>query len=427
MKRKLTDNIPLKIMSVIVGILIWLIVVNVDNPIDTQSYTITNIELINRDYVDDMDKMVRLDDKQTSVRVYITAERKTLERISAADIQAVADLQQAVDFNTDPVMVPIVATCPGIRPDKIRVTPQNLGVSLEDKVSQEFLVNVKWDGTPAKGYEVASMTASPEKVRITGPRSLISKIDKVNASIKIGGRSDDRTESVSLKIIDKNQEEISASQMNNLRIENSGKVMVTSKLWKVRSNVKIRADYSGQPAYGYQVERITTVPDTLSVAGSDEALAELKLNDNTLWIQGDSIDISGEDNDIEQKISIAELLPEGLKLPTGSSEDVWVKITILPVGSHAYSYATKDIQVKNKPEDMLVAFEMDKLEIRVKAADGNMDKFDMDRIKASIDLDEKKEGTFEVPVKVELPFGYELLKEVTTEVTISEVSSVDEK
>lgn len=142
MKRKLTDNIPLKIMSVIVGILVWLIVVNVDNPIDTQTYIVTNVELINGDYVDDMNKMVRLDDRPTPVRVSITAERKTLEHISVSDIQAVADLQQAVNFDTAPVMVPIVASCPGIRPDKIKVTPQNLGVSLEEKVSQEFLVNV---------------------------------------------------------------------------------------------------------------------------------------------------------------------------------------------------------------------------------------------------------------------------------------------
>lgn len=76
---------------------------------------------------------------------------------------------------------------------------------------------------------------------------------------------------------------------------------------------------------------------------------------------------------------------------------------------------------------MLVAFEMDKLEIRVKAKDGDMSEFDVEDIEASIDLKDKKKGTYEVPVKVSLPFGYELLEDVTTEVTISEVSSVEEK
>ena len=37
MKKNLTKNIPLKIMSIIVGILVWLIVVNVDDPIITKA------------------------------------------------------------------------------------------------------------------------------------------------------------------------------------------------------------------------------------------------------------------------------------------------------------------------------------------------------------------------------------------------------
>ncbi len=37
---KLTRNFPLKIMSVLIGFLIWFIVVNVDNPVSTKSITI---------------------------------------------------------------------------------------------------------------------------------------------------------------------------------------------------------------------------------------------------------------------------------------------------------------------------------------------------------------------------------------------------
>lgn len=48
--RKLTANIPLKIMSILVGILVWLLVVNVDNPIKTRTIIIPgeNVEVIIR-------------------------------------------------------------------------------------------------------------------------------------------------------------------------------------------------------------------------------------------------------------------------------------------------------------------------------------------------------------------------------------------
>ena len=47
MKKNLTKNIPLKIMSVVVGVLVWLIVVNVDNPIVTKGFVITDVQIIN--------------------------------------------------------------------------------------------------------------------------------------------------------------------------------------------------------------------------------------------------------------------------------------------------------------------------------------------------------------------------------------------
>ena len=43
-KRKITDNIPLKIMSVAVAVVLWLIVVNIDNPTGTNYYTINGTD-----------------------------------------------------------------------------------------------------------------------------------------------------------------------------------------------------------------------------------------------------------------------------------------------------------------------------------------------------------------------------------------------
>ena len=101
MKKNLTKNIPLKIMSVVVGVLVWLIVVNVDNPIVTKGFVITDVQIINEAYVDQLGEMVMQDDSENSVRVYITGERKNVNRLTSSDIKAVADLQQAESTDTD--------------------------------------------------------------------------------------------------------------------------------------------------------------------------------------------------------------------------------------------------------------------------------------------------------------------------------------
>ena len=426
--RKLTANIPLKIMSILVGILVWLLVVNVDNPIKTRTIIIPgeNVEVINKAYVDSDNKMVMQDDNPDPVRVSVTAERKTLARLTASDISVVADLQQAGNLDTKPVMVPSAASCSGVSADNIKVTPQYLEVRLEEKASQDFLVNANYGtSTPGKGYEVGTQTASPEKVRITGPKSLINKIDKVNATVNVDGKTKDVTEDVNLQIIDKNQDSLTDGKMAYLTIDNP-KVTVTTKFWKIRTGVKLRAGYTGEAADGYQVDSVTTVPDTISIAGTDEALEKLRLEDNTLWISGDGVDISGEKGDMEKKVSLKDVLPEDTKLTSGASEDVLVRVSILPVGSRTFSLPANEIEVDNKPSDLQFAFDTDSISVKVKAVDGDIDEFDVSDIKASIDLDGKTEGSYEVPVTVKLPKGYELLEDVTTDVTISEISNVED-
>lgn len=432
-KRKITDNIPLKIMSVAVAVVVWLIVVNIDNPVGTNYYTLTNVELINKEYVESSDtigKMCMPEEKQDSIRIAITTNKKIRDKIKVSDITATADLQQAVSLDTNPVMVPITVTCsvPGVTPNDIKVTPQNLSVNLDEKETQEFVVNVsRGDTKPGKDYEVGSLTANPEKVRITGPKSLVNKIDKVNATISLDGNTQDFTQDVNLTIIDKNQEALSDSEMNSLRIENNAKVSVTARLWKIRQGVGISAGYVGSPASGYQVGTVTTVPDTISVAGSTEGLETLTQNDNTITIPADSIDISGESRDVERKISLKDLLPDNVKLTSDSSEDVWVTVSILPEGSREFTLSTKDMEVKNKPDDLQVTFETAQIEIRIKSDTEDLDDLNTETdIKASIDLKGKEEGNYKVPVTLSLPDGYETVENVSTEVVISSGTGTDD-
>ena len=432
-KRKITDNIPLKIMSVAVAVVVWLIVVNIDNPVGTNYYTLTNVELINKEYVESSDtigKMCMPEEKQDSIRIAITTNKKIRDKIKVSDITATADLQQAVSLDTNPVMVPITVTCsvPGVTPNDIKVTPQNLSVNLDEKETQEFVVNVsRGDTKPGKDYEVGSLTANPEKVRITGPKSLVNKIDKVNATISLDGNTQDFTQDVNLTIIDKNQEALSDSEMNSLRIENNAKVSVTARLWKIRQGVGISAGYVGSPASGYQVGTVTTVPDTISVAGSTEGLETLTQNDNTITIPADSIDISGESRDVERKISLKDLLPDNVKLTSDSSEDVWVTVSILPEGSREFTLSTKEIEVKNKQDDLQLTFETAQIEIRIKSDTEDLDDLNTETdIKASIDLKGKEEGNYKVPVTLSLPDGYETVENVSTEVVISSGTGTDD-
>lgn len=429
MGKKLTANLGLKIISVIIGFLVWLIVVNIDNPRDTRVFTVQgdSVELLNTAYIDSYNKMCIQDDDPVTVRVTVTAERKTLRRLSASDIMVVADLQQAVSLDTDPVMVPITATCTGLAASSLKVTPQYLGVHLEDKVSQEFVVNTSYgESKPGKGYEVGTQSVSPEKMKITGPKSLMNKIDKVTATVNISGKTKDVTEDVTVSITDKNQDILSGGRMSYLTIDNNGKATVTTKFWRIQPAVHFFVSYTGEPKEGYQVERVTTVPDTVSVAGTEEALQLLREDDNTIWLTDEGLDITGKSEDIEQKVSISGFIPGGARLTSGTSEDVYVNIAILPVGAHIYSVASGDIQIQGLKDKLQVSFETDSVSIRVKALEGyDIADFDISSVKTSVNLENMDADSYEVPVEVQLPEGYTLLEDVTADIVISEITSVE--
>ena len=424
MKEKITNNLSLKILSLIVAIFIWLLVINVDNPIITKTFVVTDVQLLNEAYIDADGKMCMRDEEQQPIRVTIKAKRKILDDISVMDIRAVADLQQAVSLDTTPVMVPIMASVGKIPAENIQVSPQNLSLHIEDKETQEFVVTVTTNNTrPDKGYEIGNLISNPEKIRITGPTSLINKIDKVVASVNVNGAVADVTQETDVTVIDKNGEEFSSQDLNYLNVS---KVYVSAKLWKVRTDVKISAECSGSTAEGYQVESVTTTPNVISVAGSDEALSALAEQNNTIWIPADAIDISGKDKDHEEKINISEYLPEGLKLTSDSSEDVFVHVNILPQGSTVCEIPTKNIKVENMPKGMQAAFDAAKIEVRVKKTREDMDDLKEKDIKASIDLKDKEEGSYELPVRIQIPEGYELVDDVTTGVEVTEISTAEE-
>lgn len=424
MKEKITNNLSLKILSLIVAILVWLLVINVDNPIVTKTYVVSEVQLLNEAYIDADGKMCMRDENQEPVRVTIKAQRKILDDITTFDIRAVADIQQAVSLDTTPVMVPITATVGKIPAENIQVNPRNLSLHIEDKETQEFVVNVTTNNTrPDRGYEIGSLVSSPEKLRITGPTSLINKIDKVTASVDVGGETSDVTRETDVSVIDKNGEEFSSQDMSYLNVS---KVYVTARLWKVRTDVKISAECSGVPKEGYQIESVTTTPNVLSVAGNDETLSALAEQNNTIWIPADAIDISGRDKDYETKINISEYLPDGVKLTSDSSEDVFIHVNILPLGSTVCDLPTKNISVKNLPDGMQAAFDAAQIEIRVRKTKEDLGDLRTKDIKASIDLKDKEEGACEVPVNIEIPEGYELVDEVTTAVEVSKISKAEE-
>lgn len=420
LKEKLMGNLMLKIIALVIAFLIWLLVTNTNNPIKTQLFTNVPINVVNQDSIADIGKVVEPEGSGT-VTLKVTEKRSVLERLakSGADFYVEADMENINAMNT----VPLTVTCSNafVTWDEIEISPSSLKVTLEDKVEQAFVASVSTTGTTAKGFEVGSTEIVQGKsIYIAGPESVMKIINQVVAPVNVTAMNNDMTLASTLKIYDKNGSELTDSQMSNLEFKDSngavltdGVVQVNVKMWRVQTDIPIEVKTDGVPRFGYQVVGIETIPVTISLAGTESALAELggKL---TLT---DAISVSGASDNITQEIDLTDTLEskEGLRLSSGSDPNIMVEVQIEKTGDMILTIPLSSINLINRPENMNLVFTpADKISIAVHALEDDAEELTAEDVKASVDLAEcEQEGNYELPVQIELPEGYELTYEVT--------------
>lgn len=422
MKKSLMNKSTLKILSLLIAILIWVVVKNVQDPMLVKVITSIPVTIVNESYLASKLEVPLLIEGQDTVNVKVKGRESVVKELAREDFTAVADMTQIISMETTPRMVPVKVSCEGLLDSDISVTPGNIQVDIEKQTSVEKIIAVNTgDTVPDKNYEVGVLKANPEKVTISGPESIVNKIDRVVAMVDVSDRKETRTELDSeLKIYDKNQDELSEKQLSYLDLKEirNNKIKVTAEFWKAQNKISLKVESSGSPKHGYQVSEIKLVPDTISIAGTDEALQKLAEAGNTLEIPGSMIDVSGKSSDFEVNIDLTELLPENTKLARDLNSSVIATVKILPYNSQDFELPATQIQTENIPEDMDLVFGQEKITVRLKGKDEDLKNLKPETVQMKIDLKGYKEGEYTVPVTVTLPGGYELVDEIAVKVKL---------
>ncbi|MDO4615276.1 MAG: CdaR family protein, partial [Lachnospiraceae bacterium] len=346
MRKQLFSHPGLKIAALVIAFVIWLVIMNVNDPVTRKTIHDIPITVTNTSYVEERGYSYRIADGFTSINVSVRSNRSAIESLSASSITATADLTQIIgdfthqlDEENSQIMVPVTVTVPGISQDNYTASPRNIEIVLEEIQSKDFVISATTNGTsPAKGYEVGDMQVDPETITIRGAGSLIDKIDRVVAAVDVTEMKADAELSPVIQIYDKNGDILSDEEMSYLTIGTTDEeIGVEVTIYSVMDGIGLEAEAYGTPKAGYQLGTITLTPSDLSVVGSGEALAELESDGSVIRIPADSqvIDLTNADRDFEVKIDITDFLPEGIDLADGLSSTVVASVQILPYNSKA--------------------------------------------------------------------------------------------
>lgn len=416
MRRRLTANLGLKVLAFFSAVLMWFVVVNIDDPVTDKTYTGIPVSVINEEVVTTTNRTYQIVDNTQEVMVTVSANRSVLNKIRSEDIVAVADMKE-LSLGTQ---IPIEVSIPGYKYEKAYSSPVNLQVKIEDEAKNNFPITPSTIGTVREGYVLGDLKPNPEKVTLRGPKSVIDSISRVVAEANVSGLSENADIEGRLILYDANNNVIDQTLLAN----NLGKdgVSVRVTLHQIRS-VPVKPDTSMiTAATGCKVSSVTVEPREVRVTGEEEELDKL----DEIEIPAEDLTISDLSERTEKIIDISAYLPDGVTLVEENARSVVLTIQIEQPGVKNYEVSTSSITVNNLAEDLELSYGAVDLEIQVRGPAEALKVFTVAK-KVSIDLKNyETPGTYLVPVVVELPEGCTLVDSEEVEI-ILEKKTEDEQ
>ena len=407
LKMSLTNNIGLKFLAVLIALVLWLAIVNVNDPEKTITVSNIPISVTNESAITSRDMVYNVKSEQY-LNITVSGKRSIVSNLSAEDFRATASLKELSKVNSIPVDVTTKNASLGRKITIVKQSAQTILVDVENVEEKDFTdLVVEYTGKVADGYVAGLSSMSTDEVTVKAPTSIIDKIKKVAVRCSLDGTNTNISKKCPVILYDKNDKEIKSDE-----IELSDK--------KIRVNVNvlrakqvpistINKDELGKPADGYVVDDVILSSDSITVYGSEESLDSIE----SLDIQ-DDIDVSDAKGDVTQNIDVTGKLPKGLSVSGEST--ITVKVLIKKLITRTFEYDASEVSLNDLSSDLDVQLVTKKVKVTLQGEEEVISQLTKDDIAISADLGKVKEGTTTVHVDVAVPDNTTLMNNVAIKI-----------
>ncbi|HWP92782.1 MAG TPA: CdaR family protein [Thermodesulfobacteriota bacterium] len=301
-------NVGKKILAITIAVFLWFIA-NVEHDIEKSLS-------INVNYVNLPSDLVIVNKPPEKLNIRIRGSRTQLSSISPRNIAFTVDLANAspglskFEVQTDQIKTPRGVLVTGITPAEIKVDIDKLMV-------KEVDVRPVIEGPADTGYEVVGVpTVDPSKVEIRGPRSIVSKVERLNTdSISVVGVRSKFTIQVPLKpvnpLVDVVKDEI-------VRVTVDIQEQIVEKQFK---NIDIKlVNFDDR-----EVEPLGPMKAELEFEGPYSIIRDLNSDDINVYVDGHNLKNSQQKR-VELQIDVIYPHPELITLKKKTPKVVEVKL-----------------------------------------------------------------------------------------------------
>ncbi|MCX4268833.1 MAG: CdaR family protein [Lachnospiraceae bacterium] len=413
MRKKLTNNLFLKILSVIFAFFLWMVVVNIDDPDVTEIITGIPITIINEEKITEQGQVYYIEFPiNQSGSVMVKGARSIVDKLKPSDIKATVDFSDvssvgAVTINyTLPEGVQLVTK----RVEMMRIVTETLK-------SDTFEVSIVTKGSTADGYLVGDHKVSPNRVKITAPESILNLIKKVVVEVDVDGMSTDISTQSKLRLYDGNGKEINYAENSDITISAT---TLNVSINMLRTQVKnLELELTGEVQDGYRFLGMNCDVTQIAVKGLPSKVTAF----STISVPASSgeLDLSALTEKTEIMIDINRYLPEGISLRDESDRYVKVVLDVQPLYQRDLHLAMNEIRMENVPDNMDLTYNTEATTlVRLEGLYDDVNAILTDEMNPRVDLSNLGAGIHRLTVSLDVPDGVEHLNSTDIYVTLTE-------
>ncbi|NBD25556.1 CdaR family protein [Paenibacillus glycinis] len=317
MDKWLNHPTALKIISLVIGILMWAVV-----HFDSEKTPSTVATLTETRDIDGVQiKPIGMDDKNYALRlldpeeVHLTVRGSRSDLLIAShnnDYQVTVDLSKAAEGR---MVLPVKVSLPrGL--ELIEARPSSVTVVLERLLTKEFEVQIHAEGTPGKGYKLGQPLVKPNgRVHVTLPEDEMSQVAFVGGTVSVDGEEETvGDKKMKLVALDKDGNELTDAVISPSVVE------VEIPITKPFKKLPLQVGFTGSLPEGLAISEFKQSVDAITVYGPQDALDKVEFYD------GLTIDLS----QLKQSGTMKLDIKPGQDIATVDPATVTFDYTIVP-------------------------------------------------------------------------------------------------
>ena len=318
MKERLSNNTKLKLISLLSAIVLWMYVMAVVDPEETKLFEDIPVSITNLNDLSDKD-LVIYPDTEVTTSVYVTGKLSTIQKMSKEDISVYGQINNPREGKNEIYLKVTPAQ---------RVTYEFKNsiaiVNLEKIITENKKIEVEVTGDIKQDIDTLELENNNEEVEVSGPRSLVEKVEKIEAILNSNKQTDDFDISLDLKPVDKKGNIVSGVELKTSSL--NAKVTLLKE-----KTVPIKVNIEGENTENYKLSQ-----DTVYIKGKRE------LVDNIEYISTQPINLSSIPKNTTMDISL--IIPNGI---TSNIKSVSATLNISNSLTSEFIYNSNEVKIKN--------------------------------------------------------------------------------